>query len=148
MERNRDSRMGRDVAMDSATEAEGKVLLQDDPAREGLARFCLERGAAETKQALAWVNAICLAYLVIGLMGLKPPPIYVVKRSMTEEAVPTAIEPLISTVQQITPDSAAEETPSEQTPGRREDGPKRRPGWRRAYRRILQSPAAPAPSSS
>src|SRR5439155_1339522 len=111
MERNGDSRFGRDVAMDSAN-----TSLQDEFAREGLARFCLEPGSAETKRSLAWVNAICLAYLVIGLMGLKPPPIYVVKRATPEEAVPTVIEPLVSTVQQIAPDSAAEETPSEQTP--------------------------------
>ena len=100
MERNRDSRMGRDVAMDSATEAEGSVLLQDETAQEGLARFCLEPDTAETRRSLAWVNAICLAYLVIGLMGLRPPPIYVAKRPLPEEAVPTVIEPLVSTVQQ------------------------------------------------
>ena len=53
---------------------------------------------------------------VIGLMGLRPPPIYVAKRPLPEEAVPTVIEPLVSTVQQIAPDSAAEEAPSEQPP--------------------------------
>ena len=91
------------------------MLVLGGAAREDLARFCLEPDTAEAKRALAWVNAICLAYLVIGLLGLRPPPIYVVKHPLPEEAVPTVIEPLISAVQQIAPDSAAEEAPSEQT---------------------------------
>ena len=87
------------------------MLVLGGAAREDLARFCLEPDTAEAKRALAWVNAICLAYLVIGLLGLRPPPIYVVKHPLPEEAVPTVIEPLISAVQQIAPDSATEEAP-------------------------------------
>ena len=106
MERNRDSNRSGSVVADPAA-------VREPP--DNLVRFCLEPDTAETKRALAWVNAICLAYLAIGLIGLRPPPIYVLKRPLpTEEAAPVVIEPLISTVQQISPDST-EEAPSEQT---------------------------------
>ena len=116
MEKNRDTRIRRDIGMDPSAGAGGSALFVDKIPLDDLARFCLEPDTAETKRSLAWVNAICLTYLVIGFIGLKPPPIYVLKRPPTaEEAVPTVIEPLISTVQQIAPDSATEEAPSEST---------------------------------
>lgn len=78
--------------------------------REDLARFSLDPEAAESKQALAWVNSICLAYVIIGLIGFKAPDIVVHQKPPTEEeAVPTVIEPLVTAVQQISPDSSPEQ---------------------------------------
>ncbi len=82
-----------------------------------LPRFCLELDPAESKRALAWVNAICLTFLIIGLIGLKPPPIAIVRRAAPqEEAAPVVIEPLVAAVQTVSetsPEQMAEAAPSE-----------------------------------
>ena len=75
MERNRD--------WNSSGSAVADPVAVTEPT-DNLARFCLEPDVSETRRALAWVNAICFAYLLIGLIGLKPPPIEVVKRVYIE----------------------------------------------------------------
>ena len=89
------------------------LATNEDTLRSGnrlpddLPRYCLEPDVAEAKQLLAWVNSICLAFLIIGIMGLKPPTLDITRRRPSqEEAVPTVIEPLITAVQTATPDSA------------------------------------------
>ena len=67
-----------------------------------LARFCFETAAATTDRRLAWVNAICLSCLVVGLIGLKPRPIGVIQPPRpAEEAVATVIEPAVIPVQTV-----------------------------------------------
>ena len=83
-----------------------------------LARFCLEPDAVESDRRLAWANAICLGFLVIGLIGLRPRPIVVTQPAgPAEEAVATVIEPVVAPVQPVpvtaTPDDAPE--PAEST---------------------------------
>jgi len=113
MEREQDRKANAGIPVDSAGASKAAVWLADVNGQDDLARFCLERDTAETKRELAWVNALCLAFLFIGFIGLKPPPISVIKRpAAAEEAVPTVIEPLITAAQQVSPDSATEE-PSE-----------------------------------
>jgi protein TonB len=81
-----------------------------------LSRFCLEPDAAESRRALAWVNSICLVYLLIGVIGLKPPAPAINRHpSASEEAVPTIIEPLIPATPVISPDLNPEEAPSERS---------------------------------
>jgi protein TonB len=85
---------------------------------EDLARFCLELDPVESKKVLAWVNSICLAYLIIGIIGLRPPPIIPHKRSTAqEEAVPVLIEPLVTAVPTLSPESSPEQIqkPSEES---------------------------------
>jgi TonB family protein len=90
------------------------VVWPDENGQDDLAHFCLERDTAETKRELAWVNALCFAFLLVGLMGVNPPPITIIKRPPNaEEAAPVVIEPLVAAVQQVSPDSTAEEPPSE-----------------------------------
>jgi protein TonB len=46
--------------------------LSDD-----LARLCLPQEYRDSYRRLAWVNSICALFLIIGLIGLNPPPIVV-----------------------------------------------------------------------
>jgi periplasmic protein TonB len=59
-----------------------------------LARFCLPAPEGDAHRRLAWVNSVCLFFLIIGVVGARsrlpvpkhPPPI--------EQAIPVIIEPL------------------------------------------------------
>jgi periplasmic protein TonB len=86
---------------------------------DDLPRFCLEQDPVESKKTLAWVNSICLVYLIIGFIGLKPPPIVINKRpEAQEEAVPVLVEPLVTAVPTVT----AESTPEQVEASREESG--------------------------
>jgi len=75
---------------------------QPHESANALARFCFEPDTVEANQILAWVNAICAAFLLIGLLGLPPRPIVVQpKPGPATEAVATIIEPLINPVQTL-----------------------------------------------
>ena len=104
MEPNRDSATSRSPATNHA------ATIGND-----LARFCFEPDVAESKRALAWVNSICFVYLMIGFLGLKAYVPMVARKPVTEEAVATVIEPLITAAQTVTPDSNPEETLSERS---------------------------------
>jgi len=86
------------------------------PARDfpgDLAQFCFAPVGTGTEQRLAWVNALCLSCLVIGLIGLKPRPRVVTQRpGPAEEAVATVIEPMAVPLQKVTAESALDD-PSE-----------------------------------
>ena len=84
-----------------------------DEFSDDLARFCLEPDRAESNHRLAWINSICLEYLVIGILGLRTPPPEINKKLTTEEAVPTVIEPAVNAVPQVSPNSGPEETAPE-----------------------------------
>ena len=78
-----------------------------------LARFCFAPIGTVTDQRLAWVNALCLSCLVIGLIGLKPRTLVVTQRpGPAEEAVATVIEPMVVPLQKGTAESALDH-PSE-----------------------------------
>ena len=77
-----------------------------------LARFCFAPDGAVTDRRLAWVNAICVSCLVIGLIGLKPRTLVVTQRpGPAEEAVATVIEPTVVPVQTLTAESASSDHP-------------------------------------
>lgn len=73
--------------------------LSDD-----LARLCLPQEFKEAHRQLAWVNSICALFLVIGLIGLKPPP--VIEKPINE---PVEIVPVV-----FTPPEEPQQTPQEQ----------------------------------
>lgn len=76
-----------------------------------LAQFCFGPDVAETDWRLAWVNALCLALLIVGLIGLKPRAIIVTKPAgPAEEAVATVIDPAFVPVQTVTAESEANAT--------------------------------------
>src|ERR1051326_6511058 len=117
MDLNRETRISRGVAAVSWPQGGSGGLFSDIALGSDLPRFCLERDAAESKRTLAWVNSICLVYLIIGILGLKPPPPEINRRPLAaEEAVPTVIEPLITPVQTVTAEANPEEAPNEKNP--------------------------------
>lgn len=120
MELDRDSKSNPGPAADFAAARGEAGTLLDAPSDNELARFCLELDPAESKRALAWVTSICAVYLLIGIVGLRPPALAIMKKQQVEEAVPTVIEPLVTPVQTITPDSSAEDAVSEKS---QDEGP-------------------------
>ena len=84
-----------------------------------LTRLCFEPDAVEANRVLAWVNSICAAFLLIGLLGLKPQAIVVqTKPTPATEAVATVIEPVVMPAQLLTA-----ETPSDVTGAVAPSGP-------------------------
>jgi protein TonB len=65
-----------------------KYQLSDD-----LARLCLPHEWEDSYRTLAWVNSICFLFLVVGLIGLRPPK--VIHRPLSElvETVPVIFTP-------------------------------------------------------
>jgi protein TonB len=66
---------------------------------------------------LAWANSICLAYLVIGIFGLRTGPGEINRKAAVDEIVPTVIQPEVTPATQVTPNSGGEHPPSEPTEG-------------------------------
>jgi protein TonB len=82
--------------------------LSDD-----LAKLCLPSEYKDATRTLAWVNSICLLFLVIGLIGIKQP--IIVRRPLSEIVEPVAVElPPPQEQPQIQPETQ-EETPQETT---------------------------------
>jgi protein TonB len=90
----------------------GNYQLSDD-----LARLCLPQEFKDSYRILAWVNSICFMFLVVGLIGLKPPK--VIRKPLSEmiDAVPvvfTQPEEPPKTEPQVKPDEEEpKDTPSE-----------------------------------
>src|SRR5947208_17070745 len=67
--------------------AEGYRLSDD------LARLCLPSEFRDSYRALAWVDSICFLFLLIGLIGLRPPKILEKPVIGPPEAVPAIFTP-------------------------------------------------------
>ncbi|MDB6023664.1 MAG: TonB family protein, partial [Pedosphaera sp.] len=59
-----------------------------------LARYCLPGAKRDSNRKLAWVNSICILFLLIGIAGSKPATINIKTPPPIEEVIPTIIEPL------------------------------------------------------
>jgi protein TonB len=61
-----------------------------------LARVCLPatHAQAQAQRRLAWINSICLLFLIIGLAGMRTRPPAPIAVKPLEQAVPAIIEPL------------------------------------------------------
>ncbi len=62
--------------------------LSDD-----LAKLCLPQEFKDSYRRLAWTNSICALFLVIGLIGLKPPKVVVRPINEPQEIVPVVFTP-------------------------------------------------------
>jgi TonB family protein len=62
--------------------------------KDELARLCLPSANRDHNQRFAWVNSICLLFLIIGLVGAKRAPGFVGPPPPKQEIVPAIIEPL------------------------------------------------------
>lgn len=59
-----------------------------------LARFCLPPSRRDTDQKLAWVNSICLLFLLIGILGARRGLIAIRPAPPLREIVPVVLEPI------------------------------------------------------
>ena len=79
-----------------------------------LARLCLPAATRDADRKFAWLNSICLLFLLIGLFG-KPASIHIKPLPPPEVILPAIIEPVITppptTVQELQPE---EKQPEEQ----------------------------------
>jgi protein TonB len=69
---------------------------QNAPAYElksELARICLPSTRKDPNRKLAWVNSICILFLLIGIVGSKPATVQIKAPPPLEEVIPTIIEP-------------------------------------------------------
>lgn len=93
--------------------------LSDD-----LARLCLPQEFKDSYRRLAWVNSICALFLIVGLVGLKPPK--VIHKPLTEvtEVVPVIftppeeppkVEPEVKPDEPDQPQNTTEDTPQVMT---------------------------------
>jgi len=57
-------------------------------------RFCLPTPKGDAERNLAWVNSICILFLLIGLFGSKTARVRILLPPKIEEAVPVIVEPL------------------------------------------------------
>ena len=116
MELSSHSRTEGDAACVAAVETED--LLSARTLATDLPRFCLNLDPSESKRTLAWVDSICLAFVLVGLLGLKPQaPVIQRKPAEALEAAPVVIEPLVTPVQTV----AANQTPEEATNEKAQD---------------------------
>jgi protein TonB len=59
-----------------------------------LAQFCLPASNRDPNRRLAWVNSICILFLLIGVLGARPATVKVKTPPPLDEMVPVVVEPL------------------------------------------------------
>jgi len=84
--------------------------------RSELAQFCFPAAHRDDQRKLAWVDSLCLGFLIIGAVGLKPPAPVVRTVVPIEEPMTTIVEPPPpSQPQELAPAETTEEI-SDQPP--------------------------------
>ncbi|MSU57181.1 MAG: energy transducer TonB [Pedosphaera sp.] len=58
-----------------------------------LSKLCLPLEYQDANRRLAWINSICVLFLAIGFVGLKPPQVHVRLLSEVTEIIPIVITP-------------------------------------------------------
>ncbi len=58
-----------------------------------LAKYCLPSASRDAARKFAWVNSICFLFLVVGLVGLKPPQIFRKPVAENVDIVPVVFTP-------------------------------------------------------
>jgi protein TonB len=78
--------------------------------KDELARLCLPSARRDAEQKLAWMNSVCLLFLLIGIVGARRGLIAIKPAPPLQEIVPVVVEPLT-----LPPQAATEkrETPEE-----------------------------------
>src|SRR5438093_11445700 len=94
------------VAGSTFGESLGRYQLSDE-----LARLCLPAEYKDSYRTLAWVNSICFLFLLIGVVGLRPPK--VVERPVNPPSEPV---PVVFTPPEEQPKSAPQPKPDEPQP--------------------------------
>jgi TonB family protein len=84
----------------------------DHQLKDELARYCLPSSKRDASSRLAWVNSICILFLLIGIVGARSAAIQIRKPPPLEQVIPVLVEPLPpppTTVQQVQPEEQHEE---------------------------------------
>ena len=76
-----------------------------------LARLCLPQEFRDSYRTLAWVDSICFLFLIVGLVGLRPPK--VVQKPLSEVVEPV---PVVFTQPEEPPKAEPEVKPDEEQP--------------------------------
>src|ERR1700744_4528678 len=77
-----------------------------------LARLCLPEANRDADRNLAWVNSVCILFLIIGLVGARRGYIFIKPVPPLPSAVPVMVEPQILPPQQTVEKKAvADEKP-------------------------------------
>ena len=81
------------------------VANQTSPAyelKDELARLCLPAAGRDTNLKLAWVNSVCILFLLIGIFGARRGLISIRPAPPIEEIVPVILEPVTLPPQETT----------------------------------------------
>ena len=62
--------------------------------KDGLARLCLPAATRDPNQKLAWINSICILFLLIGIVGARRGAISIKPVAPIHEIVPVVVEPV------------------------------------------------------
>src|SRR5947208_3578552 len=62
--------------------------------KDELARLCLPQASHDPNRKLAWMNSICILFLIIGIFGARSAAIPLKPVPPVEEIIPALIEPV------------------------------------------------------
>jgi protein TonB len=88
--------------------------MQSFELKDELARLCLPGAGRDPDRKLAWINSICILFLIIGIAGATPPRVPLRSVPPIEEIAPVILEP--APPQTVTPNenqNQSEEPPPE-----------------------------------
>jgi protein TonB len=71
---------------------DAKQTYSGQPLKSDLARYCLPATSRDPNRKLAWVNSICILFLLIGVAGSNPASIRIKVPPPLEVVIPTIIE--------------------------------------------------------
>jgi protein TonB len=91
-----------------------KLVLKDE-----LARLCLPAARRDPNRRLAWMNSICILFLLIGILGAKRASVLARPLPPVEEALTAVLVPIAPPP----PESSSDTAPKEQTDSRQPDTP-------------------------
>ncbi len=71
--------------------------------KDELARLCLPSASRDTNLKLAWVNSVCILFLLIGILGARQGIIAIKPVPPIREEIPVVIQPAVQPPQAIAP---------------------------------------------
>ena len=71
--------------------------------KDELARLCLSTARREPERKLAWVNSVCILFLLIGILGARQGVIAIKPVPPVREEVPVVVQPAVLPPQAVAP---------------------------------------------
>ncbi len=71
--------------------------------KDELARLCLSTARREPERKLAWVNSVCILFLLIGILGARQGVIAIKPVPPIREVVPVVVQPTVLPPQPVAP---------------------------------------------